>query len=972
MSAAYARRQQQQQGTGLTLTSVLGTPTPQQRSTQQQQQQQQEQMVQPAATPGSDLTGIGDYVFDRTVGEGQFGKVKLATHKLSGMRVAIKIVNKLKLTADTLRMVRREVAIMKMLRHPNIIRLYEVIDTPELLFLVMEYAPGGEIMDLIMVHGRLKESDAVRFFAQTAYALAYCHSRRTVHRDVKAENVLLDANMNAKLIDFGPSTTYDPSDSLKTFCGSPTYASPELVQRHAYTGPEVDCWSLGVLLYVLVVGELPFVGESYLELYRKIIAARYWIPPFLSPACKDLLQRMLVPDVRHRATIHEICTHPWVVAGGVKVPRQNLGFVAPPPTADDLDTDVLDKMVEMGFDRQAVISSVLGELYDEAAATYCLLANMRSKNAQRHHHQQKAIADAPSTQSAAATATTATTAATEEESTATAPTSECGDKQAQDQDSAAATGTASESGRTDTVALSLSPSETSGHPQESELSDYDETASKEAPGRASGVFSDSGARHPVKSLASSGSEKQQGPQEQQQQQRKKKRKKRATIAPAELKVPTVAVSSPLTVPQSTPVASIGLRTPVVMAQPVPVVVPSFAMNPSSQESSASGSSSSDEPTSSKGSGTLVRRRSSHKHHYSTSSHPSSRHSHHESTKPRSSLKVATGSIQGQEEEEEQQRDTAPEQEPSSEQAEAEEAQMARAAKDGRPKQQQRTRPKKKFLSVNEKRACSTDEPEHKGALLLSPSLSPSPSQSQSPSPKPHRADDPGTPEEPQSAASHKARNPDMEVDVLAVSAPPLSKPQARGYRSRKSSVAKDADTADSSSTDTPNESEPTTGGEEADEGAALSRSKSETPPTGSSASGAATTPTTPMSTRSKIGKIVKWKRTVAESQPSDASEHPRAVRFAFSVNMTSMLGADEILAIIKAKLAENPDWQVHPEKKYLLRCTDTSGGTKLVFDVEVCRLPLLSVNGVRFHRVTGDSWRYKAICKDLSSSLQLA
>ena len=129
--------------------------------------------------------GIGDYLFVRTVGQGQFGKVKLATHKKTGRKVAIKLINKLNLTPDTVKMVKREVQIMKMLWHPNIIRLYEVIETPSHLYLVMEYAPGGEVMDFILAKGRLSESVACKFFSQTAFALQYCHSQKTVHRDVK-------------------------------------------------------------------------------------------------------------------------------------------------------------------------------------------------------------------------------------------------------------------------------------------------------------------------------------------------------------------------------------------------------------------------------------------------------------------------------------------------------------------------------------------------------------------------------------------------------------------------------------------------------------------------------------------------------------------------------------------------------------------------------------------------------------------
>jgi len=265
------------------------------------------------------------------------------------------------------------VAIMKMLRHPNIIRLYEVIDTEEFLFLIMEHASGGEMMDIILSHGRLKEAEARKYFAQAAYALAYCHSHHTVHRDVKAENMLLDDNMNVKLIDFGFSNIYDPTNVLQTFCGSPTYASPELVQRHAYTGPEVDCWSLGVLLYVLVSGELPFTGDTYLELYQKIVSAAYKMPTYLTPACKDLILNMLQPDPENRLNIIQICNHPWVLAGHLTVPAENFSTMQTALKEEDLNKRVLDYMESLGFDRETVVRSVVEAKYDDAAATYYLM-----------------------------------------------------------------------------------------------------------------------------------------------------------------------------------------------------------------------------------------------------------------------------------------------------------------------------------------------------------------------------------------------------------------------------------------------------------------------------------------------------------------------------------------------------------------------------------------------------------------------
>ena len=196
--------------------------------------------------------------------------------------------------------------------------------------------------------------------------------------------------MNVKLIDFGLSNVFHPGDTLKTFCGSPTYASPELVQRHEYTGPEVDCWSLGVLLYVLVVGELPFDGTTFLELYRRIINARYEIPAFVSPECADLIRRMLVPDVAQRATITQICSHPWVRAGGYRPLAVSELELAACPTERELNEAVVRQMADLGFERAVVLSSVTSNKYDDAAATYfLLLAQQQRQQLLRQQRQQQ-------------------------------------------------------------------------------------------------------------------------------------------------------------------------------------------------------------------------------------------------------------------------------------------------------------------------------------------------------------------------------------------------------------------------------------------------------------------------------------------------------------------------------------------------------------------------------------------------------
>ncbi|KAJ3198974.1 MAP/microtubule affinity-regulating kinase 3, partial [Dinochytrium kinnereticum] len=228
-------------------------------------------------------SAIGYYDLDKAIGEGNFAKVRLATHCLTGEKVAIKIIDKEKLDKVTARKLFREVRIMKLLNHPHIVRLYEVIDTPKDLYLIMEYAAGGEIFDYLVAHGRMKEKDARRHFRQIISAVEYCHNLHIIHRDLKAENLLLDASMNVKIADFGFSNQFNPGQRLNTWCGSPPYAAPELFQGKEYSGPEVDIWSLGVVLYVLVCGSLPFDGSTLPKLRARVLAGKYKVPFYMSP-----------------------------------------------------------------------------------------------------------------------------------------------------------------------------------------------------------------------------------------------------------------------------------------------------------------------------------------------------------------------------------------------------------------------------------------------------------------------------------------------------------------------------------------------------------------------------------------------------------------------------------------------------------------------------------------------------------------
>ncbi|XP_041675402.1 serine-rich adhesin for platelets isoform X2 [Drosophila eugracilis] len=248
----------------------------------------------------------------KKLGQGTYGKVQLGINKETGQEVAIKTIKKCKIEAEAdLVRIRREVQIMSSVHHPNIIHIYEVFENREKMVLVMEFAAGGELYDYLSERKVLTEEEARRIFRQVATAVYYCHKHKICHRDLKLENILLDENGNAKIADFGLSNVFDDQRLLGTFCGSPLYASPEIVEGTPYQGPEVDCWSLGVLLYTLVYGSMPFDGSNFKRLVKQISQGDYYEPRKPSRA-STLIRDMLTVCPRKRASIEQICSHWWV------------------------------------------------------------------------------------------------------------------------------------------------------------------------------------------------------------------------------------------------------------------------------------------------------------------------------------------------------------------------------------------------------------------------------------------------------------------------------------------------------------------------------------------------------------------------------------------------------------------------------------------------------------------------------------
>lgn len=319
------------------------------------------------------------YELHETIGSGGFAKVKLATHTLTGEKVAIKIMDK-KALGDDLPRVKVEINAMKELRHQHICQLMQVIETDEKIFMVLEYCPGGELFDYIVAKDRLSESEARFFFRQIIAALAYIHSKGYAHRDLKPENLLLDDNQCLKLIDFGlcakPHGGMD--NLLSTCCGSPAYAAPELICGKNYLGAEADLWSMGVLLYALLCGYLPFDDDNINLLYKKIQNGKYELPSWLSQDSVNLLADLLQTDPKRRITMQQLVFHPWVLKGySSNVDWQTRYYFK------DLERDCLAE-IALYFSKttKEITEHISQWKYDFLTATYFLLLFMKMQGRQ--------------------------------------------------------------------------------------------------------------------------------------------------------------------------------------------------------------------------------------------------------------------------------------------------------------------------------------------------------------------------------------------------------------------------------------------------------------------------------------------------------------------------------------------------------------------------------------------------------------
>ncbi|XP_028782651.1 CBL-interacting serine/threonine-protein kinase 5-like [Neltuma alba] len=263
-------------------------------------------------------TLFGRYEIGRPLGKGTFAKVYHGKQISTGESVAIKVISKEKVKRQgMMEQIKREISVMRLVQHPNVVELKEVMATKTKIFFVMEYVRGGELFYKV-ARGKLKEDQARKYFQQLISAVDFCHSRGVSHRDLKPENLLLDDRGNLKVSDFGLSALpehmrYD--GLLHTQCGTPAYVAPEVLRKKGYDGSKADIWSCGVILYTLLAGFLPFRHENVMTMYTKIFKAEFQFPPWFSAESRRLISKILVPDPESRITIPAIMRVPWFEKG---------------------------------------------------------------------------------------------------------------------------------------------------------------------------------------------------------------------------------------------------------------------------------------------------------------------------------------------------------------------------------------------------------------------------------------------------------------------------------------------------------------------------------------------------------------------------------------------------------------------------------------------------------------------------------
>ena len=313
------------------------------------------------------------YKILKKLGEGMFSTVKLATHSLTGEKVAIKILEKTKVTKiEEKERINRELAIMRKLNHYNIVKLYQIVETKLTIYLIQENVQGKEFMEYLTKKGKLKEVEACKFFHQIISGLEYIHQCGIAHRDFKPENILITNDETVlKIIDFGLSNMYKNNQLLKTACGSPCYAPPEMIKEEDYDGAKSDIWSAGIILYLMLCGKLPFYHEQNEIMYEKILSGKFEHPNYLSDKAKDILDKIIELDPKKRLNFEEIKSHPWfniidkneLMHKGININEDII----------PIDEEIVQNMEKLGFNKMELRFNLLKNFHNKITAVYDLL-----------------------------------------------------------------------------------------------------------------------------------------------------------------------------------------------------------------------------------------------------------------------------------------------------------------------------------------------------------------------------------------------------------------------------------------------------------------------------------------------------------------------------------------------------------------------------------------------------------------------
>ena len=323
----------------------------------------------------------GQFILGEEIGKGTFGVVRLATHIITNEKVAVKMLYKEKILKEesAKKRLEKEIKILKVLRHKNIVQLYNVFQTSSTIFLVMEHIQGKELFEIIVKKKKLSEVESLLYFQQLISGIEYLGKLGIAHRDLKHENLMIDSRKVLKIADFGLSNTYKKNELLSTPCGSPSYAAPEMLSGEKYWGLGADIWSSGVILYTMLCGRLPFEDKDNVKLYEKIKKGDFIMPEFLSQNAKDFLSKILVVDPKKRLNITQIRKHPWFnqldqkkfMSRGLLLNK----YIVP------IDEDIVEKMKkDYEYNEKEIRMNLLANKHNHITTTYYLFLKQKIKN----------------------------------------------------------------------------------------------------------------------------------------------------------------------------------------------------------------------------------------------------------------------------------------------------------------------------------------------------------------------------------------------------------------------------------------------------------------------------------------------------------------------------------------------------------------------------------------------------------------